>query len=145
MVFILEENNVYELAKTLQHTKSMEEEIQGVLQTLKDTVQKKYLQQASDIAKSQKYQSSKNPPKEVTLLSALTPFMPAEYEQNITQINRQLMLLQNIQSISQNMNRLSSNDMMLHARSKEESAENPSPELLKLSSMLLMISLLDEF
>ena len=71
----MSENTVYTLAKTLQKTDGLEKDFAQMLSALQDTVEKEYLLKIRSAANAETAFAKEHPPKEVTLLRALSAFM----------------------------------------------------------------------
>lgn len=71
----MSENTVYTLAKTLQKTDGLEKDFAQMLSALRDTVEKEYLLKIRSAANAETAFAKEHPPKEVTLLRALSAFM----------------------------------------------------------------------
>ena len=68
------ENTLYTLARSLQQPSGVEQNLQQMLSSLKGTIESDYLQKIRTAAKSEKAFSVEHPPREVTLLRALSAF-----------------------------------------------------------------------
>ena len=138
----MSENTIYSLACSLQQTERLEQEFSRMLSALQSTIETEYLQKIHTAAKSEKLQTIEHPPKEVTLLRALSAFTDDTGKNRIDQMTQSLLFLHTLQHINENVNRLSAGNL-LEARSADGSL--PSPHSARLAGLLLALSLAEQF
>ena len=136
------ENTVYTLARSLQKTSGLEQDIQQMLSALQNTIETEYLQKIRTAARTEKTFSIEHPPKEVTLLRALSAFTNETGRDQIERMTQSLLFLHTLQHINQNVQQLSSGNL-LEARSAESgTAEDlPSLQSARLAGLLLTLAL----
>ena len=89
----MSENTVYTLAKTLQKTDGLEKDFAQMLSALRDTVEKEYLLKIRSAANAETAFAKEHPPKEVTLLRALSAFMDEGGRAQLDRMTKGLMFL----------------------------------------------------
>lgn len=139
----MEIDAVQKLAKTLEQTTGLEDELQIMIGNLKTSLESKYLNKATIFAKEQQHHTNANPPKEVTLLKSLSPFLPIQHQETINNLSKQIMNFQSIQTITQGM---FNNTTILETRSNQDSGEtqlnnNTSSQSNNIAGILLLMSL----
>ena len=140
------ENTIYALAHSLQQTSGLEQELNQMLSSLQSTIETNYLQKIRTAARTEKSFSVEHPPKEVTLLRALSAFADENGRNHIDRMAQSLLFLHSLQKIQQNVQTLSSTNL-LEARSADgKTAENlPSPHAARLAGILLTLALAEQF
>ena len=136
------ENTIYTLAHSLQQTSSLERELNQMLSSLQNTIETDYLQKIRTAARTEKSFSVEHPPKEVTLLRALSTFADENGRNRIDQMAQSLLFLHTLKNIQQDVQSLSSANL-LEARSADGS--RPSPHSARLAGLLLALSLAEQF
>ena len=138
----MSENTIYSLACSLQQTSRLEQECRQMLSALQNTIETEYLQKIRTAAKSEKLQTIEHPPKEVTLLRALSAFTDDAGKNRIDQMAQSLLFLHTLRHISTDVEQLSAGNL-LEARSADGSL--PSPYSARLAGLLLALSLTEQF
>lgn len=95
----MSENTVYTLAKTLQKTDGLEKDFAQMLSALRDTVEKEYLLKIRSAANAETAFAKEHPPKEVTLLRALSAFMDEGGRAQLDRMTKGLMFLHTLQHV----------------------------------------------
>ncbi len=142
----MSENTLYALARTLQQTNGLERDFNRMLSALRDTVEAEYVQKIRTAAKTEKNFSVEHPPKEVTLLRALSAFADEKGRAQIDRMTQSLLFLHTMQHIHQNVQELSAGNL-LEARSAEggPAEDSPSAHSARLAGLLLTLALADQF
>ena len=140
------ENTLYTLARSLQQTSGLEQNLQQMLSSLKGTIESDYLQKIRTAAKSEKAFSVEHPPREVTLLRALSAFTDDRGREQLDRMTQSLLFLHTMQHIQQNVQELSSGNL-LAARSAEG---GPAEDLLsarsaQMAGLLLTLAMMERF
>lgn len=142
----MSENNIYTLARSLQQTSGLEQNLQQMLSALRSNIETEYLQKIRSAAKAEKSFSVEHPPREVTLLRALSAFTDDRGKEQIDRMTHSLLFLHSMQQIQQNVQTLS-NGNLLEIRSAEgRSAEDlPSASSARMAGLLLTLALMEQF
>lgn len=137
----MEIDAVQKLARNLEQTQGIEDEIQVMINSLKSSLENKYLNKATIFAKEQQQHTNSNPPKEVTLLKALSPFLAQEQQESLKFLNKQISTFQSIQTIRQGMN-----SSILEARSQSGNSSEfqASMHSNNLAGILLIMAILKD-
>lgn len=138
------ENTLYTLARTLQQSNSLEQGMTDLLSGLKRSVEQDYLQKIHAAADAEKAFAVEHPPKEVTLLRALSAFTDETGRQQIDRMTQSLLFLHSLQHIRQNVQTLSEGTL-LQARSTETQEEPPSLRSAQMAGLLLTLALAERF
>ena len=140
------ENTIYTLARSLQQTSGLEQNLNQMLSALKSTVESDYLQKIRTAAKNEKAFSVEHPPREVTLLRALSAFTDDKGREQLDRMTQSLLFLHTMQHIQQNVQELSSGNL-LSARSADgqPAEEFPSARSAQLAGLLLTLALTERF
>ncbi|WP_304507774.1 hypothetical protein [Anaerotignum sp.] len=141
----MERNMVYELAKTLQKTEGLEKDFMEMATSLREAIEKNYIQKIQLAAGDQKAFTVEHPPKEVTLLRAIAPFLDEGGRGQIHEITRSLLFLHTLQGVNQNVTTLTQEGGLIAARSSESPDENFNPQAAKIAGLLMSIALMDKF
>ena len=118
----MSENTVYTLAKTLQKTDGLEKDFAQMLSALRDTVEKEYLLKIRSAANAETAFAKEHPPKEVTLLRALSAFMDEGGRAQLDRMTKGLMFLHTLQHVQRGVADFSEGNL-LAARSAEGGAQ----------------------
>ena len=140
------ENTIYTLAHSLQQTSSLERELNQMLSSLQNTIETDYLQKIRTAAHTEKSFSVEHPPKEVTLLRALSAFADENGRNRIDQMAQSLLFLHTLKNIQQDVQSLSSANL-LEARSADGTSTEPlpAPHSTRLAGLLLTLALAEQF
>ena len=140
------ENSIYALARTLQQTDNLQSDLSQMFSALQNNIETNYLQKIRTAAKNEKAFSVEHPPKEVTLLRALSAFTDETGRQQIDRMTQSLLFLHSLQHIQQNVQQFSDGNL-LAVRSAEgiSSEEIPSPRSAQLAGLLLTLAIADQF
>jgi len=136
----MSENTVYTLAKTLQKTDGLEKDFAQMLSALRDTVEKEYLLKIRSAANAETAFAKEHPPKEVTLLRALSAFMDEGGRAQLDRMTKGLMFVQRgVADFSEGN--------LLAARSAEGGAPEdlPSAQSARMAGLLLTLALAEQF
>lgn len=142
----MSEHAVYSLAKTLQNTNGLERELGNVLSGFRDTLEKDYLLKIRSAADFEKNLAHSHPPREVTLLRALSAYMDESGKQQVARMTKSLLFLHTMQQIRQDVSALSAGNL-LEARSADANAEGEeplSPQATQLAALLMAMTLAEE-
>lgn len=143
----MSEHAMYSLAKTLQNTNGLERELGNMLSGFRDTLEKDYLLKIRSAADFEKNLAHAHPPREVTLLRALSAYMDEGGRQQVDRMAKSLLFLHTMQQIRQDVSALSVGNL-LEARSAEGAAEAEealSPQSAQLAGLLMAMALAEEF
>ncbi|WP_458407161.1 hypothetical protein [Anaerotignum sp.] len=138
----MSENTIYALARTLQQSNGLKQDFNQMLSALQNTIETEYLQKIRTAAKTEKTFSVEHPPKEVTLLRALSAFTDENGREQLDRISQSLMFLHTMQHIQQNVQALSAGNL-LEIRSAEGTEALPSPHSVQMAGLLLTLALLE--
>jgi len=142
----MEQNMVYELAKTLQQTEGLEKDFLEMATSLREAIEKNYVQKIQLAAGDQKAFAVEHPPKEVTLLRAIAPFLDESGRGQINNITRSLLMMHTLQNVNQSVEHLTQDGALIGVRSNDGSPEeNLSPQSAKLAGLFLALALVDKF
>ena len=142
----MSENTIYTLARTLQQTSGLKQDFSQMLSSLQNTIETEYLQKIRTAAKTEKSFSVEHPPKEVTLLRALSAFTDEKGREQLDRISQSLLFLHTMQNIQQNVQTFSAGTL-LEARSADGNTaeEMPSARSAQMAGLLLALALADQF
>ena len=135
----MEENQVFALARTLQNTTSAQSEIASFLDTMRQKIDIEYLQKIRTAATLQQQEAVSQPPKEVTLLRALSAFVDTDTQKRLHDVCQSLLFCHTLQQIQNGMHY---DDALLQARSQGESFVSPAS--LQFAGFCMMLSLLEQ-
>lgn len=108
----MSENTVYTLAKTLQKTDGLEKDFAQMLSALRDTVEKEYLLKIRSAANAETALAKEHPPKEVTLLRALSAFMDEGGRAQLDRMTKGLMFLHTLQHVQRGVEDFSEGNLL---------------------------------
>lgn len=138
------ENTIYALARSLQQTSGLEQSLNQMLSSLKSTVETDYLQKIRTAAKTEKNFSVEHPPKEVTLLRALSAFTDEKGREQLDRMTQSLLFLHTMQHIQQNVQELSSGNLLAARSAEGQSAEElPSARSVQMAGLLLTLAMIE--
>lgn len=135
----MEENQVFALARTLQNTTGAQREIASFLDTMRQKIDTEYLQKIRAAAALQQQEAISQPPKEVTLLRALSAFVDTDTQKRFHDVCQGLLFCHTLQQIQNGMHY---DDTLLQARSQGESGLSPAS--IQLAGFCMMLSLLEQ-
>ncbi len=140
-------STVYTLAKALQNTSALERDFTQMLSALQDTVEKEYLLKIRSAANEEKALAVEHPPKEVTLLRALSAFTDEGGRQQIDRMTHGLLFLHTLQQVQQRVADFSVTEAHLAARSADATSESepPSARSAQMAGLLLALTLIEQF
>ncbi|KAF5084283.1 hypothetical protein [Anaerotignum sp.] len=145
----MERNLIYELTKTLQQTDGLEKDFLAMSTSLREAIERNYIQKIQLAAGDQKSFTVEHPPKEVTLLRAIAPFLDEGGRGQIRDLCRSLLFINSLQGVNQSVTSLTQEGGLLAARSAdgstEEAGENLNPQAAKIAGLLMSIALMDKF
>ncbi len=143
----MKENSLYQLAQTLQNNDFAKQEASDFVQAIKQKMEQDYLCKIRTAASAQKEAAIAHPPKEVTLLRALSPFLDSQGQQQIQLLCRTLMLRHTVSQITQNVQHLSADGSFLETRSQQNGENTPplSAQAIQTAGLLTILSVLQEF
>ncbi len=139
------ENNIYALARTLQQTSSLERDFSQMLSALQNTIETEYLQKIRSAAKTERSLSIEHPPKEVTLLRALSAFTDEKGRGQIDRMAEGLLFLHTLQNIQQNVQTLSAGNLLETRSAGDVPADPPSLQSAQMAGLLLTLALTEYF
>lgn len=138
------ENTIYALARSLQQTSGLEQSLNQMLSSLKSTVETDYLQKIRTAAKTEKNFSVEHPPNEVTLLRALSAFTDEKGREQLDRMTQSLLFLHTMQHIQQNVQELSSGNLLAARSAEGQSAEElPSAHSVQMAGLLLTLAMIE--
>lgn len=137
------ESNVFTLAKTLQQTDGLERDFSQMFSNLRDTIEKEYLLKIRSAADREKALAVEHPPREVTLLRALSAFTDEAGKRQIDQMTRGLLFLHSIQNVQRGLSDFSASGNLLETRSADSTL--PSAHSAQMAGLLLFLALADQF
>lgn len=144
----MSEHTVYSLAKTLQNTNGLEKNVAQILSDFQDTIERDYLLKIRSAADFEKNLAHAHPPREVTLLRALSAYMDEGGKQQLERMTKSLLFLHTMQQIQQDVSALSAGNL-LEARSADGTIDPdeplPSPRSAQLAGLLMTLALAEEF
>ncbi len=143
----MKENTLYNLAQTLQNNDFAKQETSTFLEAIHQKMEQEYLCKIRSAASAQKDAATKHPPKEVTLLRAVSPFLDTAGQQRMDMLCRTLMLRHTVSQIAENVQNLSADGSFLETRSQQngENTSALSPQAVQTAGLLTILSLLQEF
>lgn len=141
----MERNMVYELAKTLQHTEGLERDFQEMASSLRDVIEKNYIQKIQMAAGTQKALAVEHPPKEVTLLRAIAPFLNENGKGQMQELSRSLLIMHTLQNVNSSVASITEDGALLAARSSDKSSETLDPQSAKIAGLLMALAVVEKF
>ncbi len=143
----MSESNVANLAKTLQQTDGLERDFSQMFSSLRDTIEKEYLLKIRSAANQEKAIAVEHPPREVTLLRALSAFTDENGKRQIDQMTRGLLFLHSIQNVQKGLSDVSAAGNMLEARSSDSPSDTsqPSARSAQMAGLFLLLALAAQF
>lgn len=141
----MERNMVYELAKTLQHTDGLERDFQEMASSLRDVIEKNYIQKIQMAAGTQKALAVEHPPKEVTLLRAIAPFLNENGKGQMQELSRSLLIMHTLQNVNSSVASITEDGALLAARSSDGAFENLDPQSAKIAGLLMALAVVEKF
>ena len=140
------ENTIYALARSLQQTDGLQKNLNQMLSSLKNTVEADYLQKIRAAAKNEKSFSVEHPPREVTLLRALSAFTDDKGREQLDRMTQSLLFLHSLQHIQKNVQELSSGNLLAARSAEGQPAEDlPSAHSTQLAGLLLTLAMMEHF
>lgn len=136
---------VYELAKTLQHTDGLERDFQEMASSLRDVIEKNYIQKIQMAAGTQKALAVEHPPKEVTLLRAIAPFLNENGKGQMQELSRSLLIMHTLQNVNSSVASITEDGALLAARSSDGAFENLDPQSAKIAGLLMALAVVEKF
>ena len=143
----MSENTVYTLAKTLQKTDGLEKDFAQMLSALRDTVEKEYLLKIRSAANAAAEAFAKeHPPKEVTLLRALSAFMDEGGRAQLDRMTKGLMFLHTLQHVQRGVADFSEGNLLAERSAEGGAPEDlPSAQSARMAGLLLTLALAEQF
>ena len=140
------EHNLYSLARTLQQTGGLERSFSEMLSNLRKSVETDYLGKIYSAADSEKAFTVEHPPREVTLLRALSAFTDEKGREQIDRMTHSLLFLHTMQHIQQGVQAVSAGNL-LEARSADgqPAEELPSASSARMAGLLLTLAMMERF
>lgn len=138
------ENTIYTLARTLQQTNGLEKSLQQMLSGLRENIEKEYLQKIQDAADSEKTFAIEHPPREVTLLRALSAFTDDTGKEQLDRMTQSLLFLHTFQQIQRTVQDITAGNL-LETRSADGQPEPPSAHSAQMAGLLLTLALAERF
>lgn len=118
----MEKNDIYELSQILNQN-GLGNDFSQIAATLRDTIQKKYIQKLHAAANVRQNDVVEHPSKEVTLLRAMKAFTNENGKQQMDHIIQSLLFLQSIQNVNQDVSYLLANrEQTLQAMGADQSS-----------------------
>ena len=118
-----------------------------LFRSLRDTIEKEYLLKIRSAANQEKAIAVEHPPREVTLLRALSAFTDENGKRQIDQMTRGLLFLHSIQNVQKGLSDVSAAGNMLEARSSDSPSDTsqPSARSAQMAGLFLLLALADQF
>lgn len=147
----MSENNLYDLARTLQQTEGLQRDFSRMFSSLRDTIEKEYLLKIRSAANQEKAFAVEHPPREVTLLRALSAFADEPGRRRIDQMAHSLLFLHSIRNVQKNVLEHTASGGLLETRSVGVPSGSPGEPSLpsahstQMAGLLLLLALADQF
>lgn len=141
----MEENTVFRLTKSLENTDGITKELSKLQYALKQMVEQDYLQKIHSAAQEEKAVTIEHPPREVTLLRALSAFTDEAGKQRLDQICQSLLLLQTMTKIQNGVQHTLAQTQLLEARSSDAPAHCAFLPTAQIAGVLMSLSLLSDY
>lgn len=127
-------NDIYELAKLLNNSEGMHEDLSQLLGVFRDGLQKKYVKKIHATAVSQQDAVVEHPPKEVTLLRAMRAFADEGRRDQMDQAIQMLLMMNTIRNVNENITTLAqSKPQLLQTMSADGTKSAPTQENTEIS------------
>lgn len=107
--YAMENNDIYELSQLLGNQNGLENDFSQIFTTLRETLQKKYIQKLHATASARHNDVIEHPSREVTLLRAMKAFTNDNGKQQMDNMIQALLFLQSIQNVGQDVSSLLAN------------------------------------
>lgn len=146
----MSESNVASLAKTLQQTDGLERDFSQMFSSLRDTIEKEYLLKIRSAADREKAFAVEHPPREVTLLRALSAFTDENGKRQIERMTRSLLFLHSMQNVQKGLSEITTAGNLLETRSADTagspSADGalPNAHSAQMAGLFLLLALADQ-
>ena len=141
----MKENTVLELARSLQNTNTAQRETADFLQLMRQHLEQDSLQKIRSAASLQKCDAVEHPPREVTLLRALSAFTDERGKRQLDTACRSLLFCHTLQQIQQNIASCTQDGAFLETRSQSDGTCQPTPDTIRMAGLCMALSLLDSF
>lgn len=142
----MSENTVITLARALQGSHGPEADFARLFSGLQDTIEKEYLGKIRAAAHEEKAFATAHPPREVTLLRALSAYMDDGGRQQIDRMTHSLLFLHTLQHVQRSVQDLSVGNL-LETRSADAAPGEtpPSAHSARMAGLLLTLALAESF
>lgn len=125
----MEKNDIYELTRLMSDKDGLQNELTEMMDILRDTLQKKYVNKIHAAARERKDEAFAHPPKEVTLLRALKAFTNEDSAGQLDNMIQTLLFVNTIRKINEGVSALSSpQPQLLQAMSSGENSDAPTTD-----------------
>lgn len=142
----MSENTVYSLAGTLRHTDGLTHRLQEMRASLLETMEQEYLLKIRSAAAAEKALALEHPPREVTLLRAISAFLDDGGKAQVQQMTRSLLFLHSMRHIQAGIAEIGEGTLLAARSASAEGAEGEDPtRFAQLAGLLLALSLADQF
>ncbi len=139
----MENNDIYELSQLLGNQNGLGNDFSQVMTTLRETLQKKYIQKLHAAAQARQNDVIEHPSREVTLLRAMKAFTNESGKQQMDNMIQALLFLQSIQNVGQDVSYLLANkEQTLQAMGADQaSAPIQFDSTTRMTGLLLTLAL----
>lgn len=121
-----DKNGIYEITKLIGDKEGFEQDFSDIINSFKETLQKKYLSKLHSVANAQQSAVVEHPPKEVTLLRALREFTDESNKGQMNQMIDIMLFMNTVQNIQSNLSSLTqSHAQTIHQMSNGDEPAEP--------------------
>lgn len=146
----MDKNDIYEITKMIQHSGSLNEDFSGIMNSIRDIVQNKYLTKVHQTVSAERDKIKMNPPREVTLLNALKQFSNGGSLGNLDQTINMLMTINTVRNMQNELQSLvnAPKETIYQISSADnqslEDVEEVSPKAAGIAGVLLTLALMNK-
>lgn len=143
----MEKNDIYELSQLLGNQNGLGNDFSQIMNTLRETLQKKYIQKLHATAQARQSDVMEHPPREVTLLRAMKAFTNESGKQQMENMIQALLFFQSIQNVGQDVSYLLANkEQTLQAMGADQaSAPIQFDHTTRMTGLLLTLTLANTY
>ncbi len=136
----------YRLAASLNDTDAMRRQITAALSTLQNSFKDAYFPALQEAAERQRISAMEHPPKEVTLLRALSAFADPQDRQRLEQLAGTWLRIHSMQNIGTLCRSLTQRNDLIAARSAEDTPQTSplSAQAVQMAGVLLALTLWEQ-
>ena len=137
----MSENDLFELANALGQTTELERSASAALASIKDVIEQNYLLKLRTAAENARARTLADPPREVTLLRAMTAFLDEKGKVNAEHLAENLLFLHTLRHVWENVLELAEDPALLSARNAQPREGRSFSDNAEFSGFLLMLAL----